>query len=48
MEVRSLALEDPPLLLGSERIPSARRNKITKVNIINTAKTRVEYDVFRR
>jgi hypothetical protein len=45
--VRSLAFEDPALLLGTERIPKARRIKITKVDMINTAKTSVECEDFR-
>lgn len=35
------------MLLGTERIPKARRIKITKVDMINTAKTSVECEDFR-
>lgn len=40
-------MEEPALLLGTERIPKARRIKMTKVNMINTAKTSVEWEDFR-
>jgi hypothetical protein len=48
MELRSLALgELPPELLGIDRIPSARRMRMTKVNMMSMVRTSVEDEDLR-
>lgn len=47
IELRSLALWELPELLGTERIPSATRMRMTKVNITNKVRRREEDEDFR-
>lgn len=47
IELRSLALWELPELLGTERIPRARRMRMTKVNTTSKVRTRLEEEAFR-